>query len=365
MKRRAGALINRRNYTETREYLAYCHDVRQNDEKSIDLARVTLDHLLQWATETPFNRAPDLRPTLPAYLNERDLSPAYLDKLLGISRAFLTWARERDPERDAAVKVEWIAGLRSRRGPGRIVERELYSIDQVRRLVDFAPASLIERRDRAMVAFLFLSGMRAGAFVSLPVRSVVLDYCPVPEHPAIILVRQWPDWGVRTKNQKAANTYLLPHPDLEDLREIVRAWHTEVLEGVGERGMWWALLEPDGETFSLVQEPGDNRRNGLARRLRWLCDRAGVTYMSPHKLRHGHIVWAEGRCRSIVEFKAVSQNVMHESMSLTDTRYSVLTEGELAQRLAGLGIDVERLASDDTLLDALAEALFRRKIEAK
>lgn len=365
MKRRAGALINRRNYTETREYLAFCRDVRQNNQKSVDLARVTLDHLLQWATETPFHRAPDLRPILPVYLAERDLSPAYLDKLFSITRAFFTWARERDPERYAAVKVDWVAGLRSRRGPGRIVERELFSLDQVRALLNFTPARRIERRDRAMAAFLFLSGMRAGAFVSLPVRSVVLDYRPSATDSLMILVRQWPDWGVCTKNAKAANTYLLPHPELEDLREIVRAWHTEVLNGVGERGMWWALLDPDGETFSSVQEPGDNRRNGLARRLRWLCKRAAVPYMSPHKLRHGHIVWAEGQCHSIAEFKAVSQNVMHESMSLTDARYSVLTEGELAQRLAGIGVDVERLASDDALLNALAEALFRRKIEAK
>ncbi len=363
MKRRESALINRRNYTETRAYLIFCRDVRQNKVKSVDLARVALDHLLRWATDTSFSHAPEIRSVFPVYLAEqktpagRKLSPAYIDKLLAITRQFFTWARERRPERYVEVRSDWIASIRSKRTPGRVAEHKLFSLDQVRALVDFAPCSRVERRDRAMAAFLFLSGMRAGAFVSLPVRSVVLDYKPNGADRPMILVRQWPDWGVKTKNGKAANTFLLPHPELEDLREIVRDWYNEVSSTIGENGMWWSLIEPDGETFSPDQTPGDNRRNGLARRLRWLCEHTHVPYMSPHKLRRGHIVWAESQCRSVVEFKAISQNVMHESMNLTDTRYSTLTEGELAQRLAGAGIDV-----NDALLDALAAALFQRQI---
>lgn len=357
MKRKAGALVNRRNYADTRAYLDYCRDVRQNDEKSVRLARVALDHLLNWATECAFARASELRPVLPVYLAEREVSAGYLDKLLSICRNFFTWAREQYPERYADLRGDYIAGLRSKRGPGRVVERELYTLEQVQRLVDFTPVTRIARRERAMAAFLFLSGMRAGAFVSLPVRAVVLDYRPAGADQAMILVRQWPDWGVLTKNRKAANTYLLPHPELAGLREIVRDWHREVEAGVGSTGMWWALLEADGETFSPDQVPGENRRNGLGARLRWLCEQQGVPYLSPHKMRRGHTVWAEGQCRSVAEFKAVSQNLMHESMTLTDARYGVLTESELAARLAGVGIEV-----NEALLDVLAEALFLRKI---
>ena len=357
MKRRSGALVHRRNFADTRAYLKFCLEVRQNDEKSVYLSRVALDHLLCWATDCPFARAADLRPVLPVYLDALGNSVGYTNKLLSIARAFFAWARERFPERYAELRSDYVAGLRLKRGPGRVVEQKLYTLEQVQRLVDFTPESRIERRERAMAAFLFLSGMRAGAFVSLPVRSVELDYRPAGSNQTMIMVHQWPDWGVRTKNRKAANTYLLPHPELEGLREIVRAWHREVEAGVGSLGMWWALLDADGETFSLDQVPGDNRRNGLGTRLRWLCEKRGVPYMSPHKMRRGHTVWAEAQCRSVAEFKAVSQNLMHESMAITDARYSVLGEGELAARLAGVGIDV-----DDDLLEALADALFKRKI---
>ncbi len=356
MKRRATALVHRRNYQDVRAYLAFCREVRQNDERSVSLARVALDHLLAWATDCPLGRAAELRPVFPAYLAERDVSAGYVDKLLSICRAFFAWARGQYPERYAELRGDYVAGLRSKRGPGRVVEREFFTLEQVQQLVDFAPQKLIERRERAMAAMLFLSGMRAGAFVTLPVRSVVLDQL-VGTH-TMIMIHQWPDWGVQTKNRKAANTYLLPHPELEGLRQIVRDWHREVEAGVGSTGMWWALLDSDGDTFSLDQVPGDNRRNGLGARLRRLCEQRGVPYMSPHKMRRGHTVWAEGKCRSVAEFKAVSQNLTHESMTLTDSHYSALSEVKLVDLLAGSGGET----MDDALLDALAEALFRRKV---
>lgn len=357
MKRRAGALVNRRNYQDVRAYLSFCREVRQNDERSVNLARVALDHLLAWATECALGRAAELRPVFPAYLAEMGNSAGYTDKLLAISRNFFTWARDQYPDRYAELRGDYIAGLRSKRGPGRVVERESFTLEQVQQLVDFTPGSRIERRERAMAAMLFLSGMRAGAFVSLPVRSVVLDYRPAGSQQTMILLRQWPDWGVQTKNRKAANTFLLPHPELEHLRQIVRDWHREVEAGVGSSGMWWALLDADGETFSRDQSPGENRRNGLGVRLRWLCERREVPYLSPHKMRRGHTVWAEAHCHSIAEFKAVSQNLMHESMTITDSRYSVLSEIKLADLLSGDG----GAAVDDALLEALADALFRRK----
>lgn len=354
MKRSPDALINRHSWKDTRAYLRYLTEVRQNSEGTVAFARVAMDHLLMWSTKMPLPRAAELRPTFPVHLETLDISVTYRRKLLENARLFFTWARDEWPDR-YDLKRDFIDGLRTRTQQGAVAERQLYTLDQVRAITALTPRSLVEERDIAAIAFMFLSGMRGGAFVSMPLLAVDWERSPV-------LVRQWPDLGVRTKNGKAANTYLLAHSELADLRAIAEAWHKKAVAAVGERAMWYTLIEPDRETFSAFQVPGEHRVNGLVRRLQLLCARAGVEYLSPHKLRHGHIVWALERCNSLADFKAVSQNVMHESMQTTDAMYSGLLEADVAARIAGLGSREVVLGQDkDALLDALAQALFRAK----
>jgi integrase len=68
-----------------------------------------------------------------------------------------------------------------------------------------------------------------------------------------------------------------------------------------------------------------------------ICQRAGVPYKSPHKLRHGHAVYGLKNARTIEELKAVSQNIMHASMSITDGIYANLLKNEVQAVIASLG----------------------------
>ena len=58
--------------------------------------------------------------------------------------------------------------------------------------------------------------------------------------------------------------------------------------------------------------------------------------LSPHKLRRGHIVWASERCENIADYKAVSQNVMHNSINLTDTVYNGMPDTLAMQHVSAL-----------------------------
>jgi hypothetical protein len=86
---------------------------------------------------------------------------------------------------------------------------------------------------RASAGVLLLSGMRVGAFVSLPLAAAHLD----PR-----MVKQWPSLGVRAKFKKHATTYL---PDIPDLSGVVRTWDSEVR----------AVLPPRGEHGSRIFFP--------------------------------------------------------------------------------------------------------------
>jgi integrase len=97
--------------------------------------------------------------------------------------------------------------------------RDFPSLEQVRAVIRAMPSdTVIQRRNRALVAFLMLTGMRDRALVSLSLRHVD----PTKSTP---LVRQEAD-RVRTKFAKAINTYFFPLGD--DLKDIVVAWISEL-----------------------------------------------------------------------------------------------------------------------------------------
>jgi len=345
MKRHPSALISRRNYKDTRAYLTYCAEVRQLKPRSVQLYRIALDKLLAWSTDITLPNAPRIRPVLPTYLAELEpkLSHTYRKKTLTITRAFFTWVVERYPDRYHRIKRDWIESLRPEKYAGSVKKRELYTIEEIRQLLNIPANTITEQRTQAAVALLFLSGMRIGAFTTMPKHALDLSHSP----PRVL---QWPELGVKTKNSKAANTYLLTAPELDNLHALIRSWHTQLPEGA----MWYALLEPGGG-FSEIQEPGKYRKENFTRYLKRLCERAQVEYKSAHKIRHGHAVYALKHCQTMADFKAVSQNLMHSSLSTTDRIYSNLVEDDVATRIASLG----NSGSDSQRIQALAEELFK------
>ena len=84
---------------------------------------------------------------------------------------------------------------------------------------------------------------------------------------------------------------------------------------------------------------GENRGTLATRNIKaWLVGN-GLPYHSPHKFRHGHIQYGLAQAKSIADFKAVSQNVLHSSMEITDEIYSNLNDGEVQNRIGSLGKD--------------------------
>lgn len=338
-------MICRQNYHDTRKWLDYERDVRQVSEKTVSKYRGSIRHLLEWADSTPFTKAHTVRPSYPVHLRGvpvvrdykamgRTLSKATIDLACLIARDFFTWAR-RDLRHYKTVEGAWVETLRPGRLAGVVHERELYTIEEVRALVVASPGDgLREKREKAAVALLFLSGMRVGAFVTLPISALDL---------VNLSVKQWPELGVATKNSKAATTYLLNIPDLLD---VVRAWDDIVRPAIQPSGVWYAKLE-DGmgnNADALARREAvqsDRRRTGVEKGLRQLCKAADIPYRSPHKLRHGFAVYSIKRARTIADFKAISQNLMHANLSITDGVYGILTAGDVQGTIAGLaGVEI-------------------------
>ena len=147
------------------------------------------------------------------------------------ARRFFKWARLNKTEYKKIPEswVETIQPPRSRGKQSELEKREYYSLEEIRKLVSLSTERLIDKRDRAATAFLFLTGIRIGAFVSLPVHCVDLKNQTI---------YQLPSEGVETKNSKALKTYIL---QIEDLIEIVHDWDTFIRAEIGENAFWFQI----------------------------------------------------------------------------------------------------------------------------
>ena len=180
-------------------------------------------------------------------------------------------------------------------------------------------------RDRATVARLFLTGERAGALVTSPIEAIDFDE---------LFVRQWPELGVKTKNRKKATTYLSNIPKLIN---VAQSWDNFVRNQSPENAPWYTPIKNHwGEQTLSFDNPGKNRGQALNRRLRLLFKQAGLPYKSAHKFRHGNAVYGLLHARTVADYKAVSINLMHSDLQITDGIYVSMLSNDVRRRIANL-----------------------------
>lgn len=320
-------MINRQNWLDVRLYLRYILAVRQNAPETVARTRKHLRHLLEWANEAALPRAAGVTPTLPAYLVGRHLSPSSIKKGLEATRHFFAFARDYWPQRYRRISSAWISLLQPPRGArmeSRLPVHQFYTLEEICRIARVSTETLRQERAQVAACMLFLSGMRADAFASLPISCVDL---------ACRQISQLPELGVRTKNRKAALTYLLEIPEL---LAVVERWDRR-LRDLPPAALWFSPVTTDGMTLLPTPRAFIGRGNQVAKDLELICNRAGIPYLSPHKLRHGHVVYALKQARTMAEMKAISQNVMHASVTITDQIYGRLVDDDVRQTITGLG----------------------------
>jgi len=325
-------MINKKNWQLMKKYLDYRLSVDQITTGSLNREKTHMRYVLLWAEERSFRQAPGFRPTFPEYSlsnrldgEEGNLSAVYIKKNMATARLFFSWLSDNE-EGYRSIKQAWIKTIKVKRLSDPPKVKDAVTLEEIRNIADSPARTLKERRARAAAVFLYLSGMRIGAFVSLPVQAV-----DIPNR----RVTQYPSLGVRTKNRKFGITFLLELPELLD---VVIEWDNEIRAVLPPNGFWFAPISPKtGKVDANVTSIGEHRSTIARRNIKTWLDSVGLRYHSPHKFRHGHIHYGTANARTIEDFKAVSMNAMHSSMKITDEFYSNLNDGEVEKRIASIG----------------------------
>jgi integrase len=349
--------LNPSNERIKRDYLKYLKGARGKSEATLDAIRKALSRFEDYTGARDFKtfrreQAIGFKERLAetnALRTGETLSLATQSVTLAALREFFTWLAWR-PGFKSKIHVPDIDYFSLSMKDGATAKatklRDFPSLEQVRAVIAAMPTeTVIDRRNRALVAFAILTGMRDRAMVSLSLRHVDLTKSPP-------LVRQEPD-RVDTKFSKNINTYFFPLGD--DLQDVVIRWIEELRTE--------HLFGPNDPVFPKTNVSLDQgksfRANGIeaahwrdaspVRAIFWRAfANAGLPYFSPHSLRHtlGHLM--QSVCRTPRQIKAWSQNLGHENVATTLTSYGTIDPHEQGDVIGAISLEPE--AQDTDLL---------------
>jgi integrase len=325
-------MINRNNWKSVKDYLDYRNKVDQVSTGTLELDASLLRHLLEWADETSFREAPTIQPRLTEYLEkarldgrDKPLSKAYTTKIVGAAKRFFKWLRA-NRRGYSAITPTWLASLKPPRTSTEQQHFKAVTIEEIKRMAQASAVELWEQRIKAAAIFMFLSGIRVSAFASLPLSAVDLKSRTV---------KQWPSLGVRTKFSKRATTYLL---DIPELNGVIEEWDRLVRSELPEDGFWFAPFNTlEGGFDTEVNSIGRYRHVRVRKDLKRWLDNVKLPYRAPHQFRHGHAVYSLKQAQDVADLKAVSMNLMHSNLSITDGVYGIMSQQDISKRIRGLG----------------------------
>lgn len=243
--------------------------------------------------------------------------PAYLRKNLSATASFLVWLQDNDIVKYA--KHSWLKNfVRLTPADNQALLKSSYcdeddeeddddfleggfSVEEVLRIARMPVSNLVEERARAAAIMMFLSGMRIGAFTTLPIRAVNLDTG---------LIRQWPSLGVHTKLSKKGTTSLAVFPNIPEFQSIVRAWDEKVRNALSPKAYWYPNIDVVSGGFLASESVGSSRESGLRDDLEAFIKKVGVPYRSPHKFRHGIIAYLRSRATTTEQLEAIALNML-------------------------------------------------------
>jgi integrase/recombinase XerD len=206
------------------------------------------------------------------------------------------------------------------------------SMEMARHAFSYMPeVTDVDRRNKAMFAFLMLTGVRDGAMASLCLKHINLfDGCVYQD------ARE-----VKTKNSKTITTYFLP-VDAEYL-DCFTAWmkhlKSTMLFGPDDPLFPPPDTKPIDGAFQIIGFQRDTYKtaNAIRTAVKDAFTRADLPPFTPHAFRKTLVKWADTAYPTREAFKAFSQNIGHSSEITTVSAYcpvSTERQAELIKKIS-------------------------------
>jgi integrase/recombinase XerD len=329
---------NEDNERIKRQYLQYLREAKGRDDTTVTKAA---EAILRFERSTNYKtfklfhieQAVTFKGRLEAEKNSRTgkpMSKATIDATLRAVKAFFSWlaGQQGYKSRISYSDAEYF-NLNTKDARVAHEEREspYPTMEQCRHAFGQMPsATPLERRNKALFAFLMLTGARDGAVASLRLKHINLAQACVYQDAR----------DVKTKFAKTFTTWFLPVDEayLLAFRDWVAYLHEDQLFGHGDalfpkpkmglKDGAFACLGLSRETYSNAGKLRDVINSAFTN--------AGLPAFGPHSFRRTIGNLANTHCKTPEQYKAWSLNLGHENIATTLSAYcpvSTTRQGEL------------------------------------
>lgn len=363
--------INPANERVKRRYLHYLAEAEGLCEKTIDNAARTIAEFEQFTHARDFRQftSKDATGFRKKLLEKGGRRKAELSsratvhtKLLAMTK-FFRWLAGQSGFRKISYSDVAHFSLSRRDASIATARREqpTPSLEQVQRVIRAMPAETdVQKRDRALIACMLMTGIRVGAIISLRLKHVRPDWLGIDQDAK----------EVSTKGSKTFTSYYFQVGD--DIRQIF-------VDYVDHLRNELLMAEHDPLFPSTKQAGGAFRVEGLSRAF-WktpgavwdLFKRAfaaaGVAPYTPHSLRRTLVQAVMRASQSPEVIKALSQNIGHEGVLVTLTSYGAVRSQRQAELITSLDLTAPKRSDADAIADlsrALAPAVAKLLLERK
>ena len=357
---------NAKNERVKREYVLYLEEAKRRDPATVDRVLKSIARFEESTGRKDFKafhrqQAVAFKKRMAGGLNARTgerLSKATVHSILRDLHAFFFWLAHLAGYKShiAYADADYfnlsdkdVAIANARR------EKRVPTLAQVELALAAMPAdTVLERRNRAVIAYAVITGARVAALASFRLGDVNIDEGFVDQDAR----------HVRTKFSKTFRTILMPVSDLAML--IAQEWHAEMTADVsrGPQDPLFPATEMGLGAESVFAPRGLGRdgwtTSGPIREIfKTAFELTGLPYFNPHSVRDmlvHHIMTLD---LPVETLKAWSQNLGHQSLLTTLTSYGTIAPPRQAE-LIKRGLRSRQSQVDDPLnADVIAEIMRR------
>lgn len=210
--------------------------------------------------------------------------------------------------------------------------KRIPTLEQIEHVIKSMPTETeVQKRDRALISLLILSGCRVTAITSLKLKHVDLDNERIEQHPQ----------DVKTKFSKKIVTFFFPVGDI--FKDIFIEWvhflknekHFDFNSPLFPKTKL-TLDENDQFSRQELDFVAWQSTTPIRTIVRQAFESAGLDYYNPHSFRDTIMQLGYQVCKTAEDIKALSQNLGHSSPLTTLTSYGHIEEynqGEIIKRL--------------------------------